>query len=129
MYAAAFAAVIIVLTGAYAAFSSMVAPPSPSVGAAEQAAEPAMPIPDGGAKPAAPGDRGGSEQLGLLAGIIVVLTGGSAWVVHSSRKARRARAAEHDGVTGDGDAGSDDDVPGDRSANDVSVSSGSPTPR
>ncbi len=94
LIAAIFAIVLIGLTGVYVAVSSKVQPTTPEQGAAQQVDSPALPIPDGGAEPTDSGDRGGSGQLALLGGIIVVLGAGAAWVVHSSRRARR----RHDGA-------------------------------
>lgn len=78
----------------YTAIDNWIQPPSPVTGAGQQIDEPGMPIPDGGAKPTSPGDRGGSEQLALMTGLIVVLSGGTAWVYFSSRRAKRRLAVD-----------------------------------
>lgn len=87
--AAVFIVALVGLTLGYVAVATQVQPPSPERGAAQQVDQPALPIPDGGAEPTSSGDRGGVGQLTLLAGIIVVMVGGAAWVVHASRAARR----------------------------------------
>lgn len=52
-----------------------------------------IPRPNSGAAPAESGDRGGALQLGLLAGVVVVLAGGVANIVRQSRRARADRDA------------------------------------
>jgi flagellar basal body-associated protein FliL len=47
--------------------------------------------PDYGQKPKHPGDPGGWEQLALLGLLVVAVGSGTAWVVHTSRKAKRAQ--------------------------------------
>lgn len=47
-----------------------------------------IPRPNSGTAPAEAGDRGGALQLGLLAGVMLVLAGGVANVVRQSRRAR-----------------------------------------
>lgn len=98
-----FTVAMVALTGLYVAVSSVFDPPSPSVGAAEQVDNPALDVPDGGAEPTSAGDRGGSEQLALLGGLVVAIGAGTAWVIHSSRKARRQLAAQRGGTPTDGD--------------------------
>lgn len=99
--AAAFTIFMLVATGVYTVVNDAIQPPNPATGAAQQMDEPALPIPDGGAKPTSSGDRGGTDQVALMWLLIVALGGGSLWVVHSSRKARRRRVdptavGEHD---------------------------------
>jgi len=90
--AAVFSLAIIALTGIYVVVSDVMEPPSPTTGAAEQVDQPALPIPDGGHEPTDAGDRGGSEQLLLMGGLMVAIGLGAAWVVHSSRRAKRRLA-------------------------------------
>jgi hypothetical protein len=47
-----------------------------------------IPRPNEGHKPIDAGDRGGGLQLGLLALMVAVVSGGVAYGVHESRKAR-----------------------------------------
>lgn len=118
--AVVFTIAITAVTGLYVAVSDTVQPPSPQYGAAQQIDEPGMPIANGGAEPEEPGDRGGSQQIAVMVGLVVFIGGGAAWVVHSSRRARR-RLAEQDAdetVELDGPT-----IP------EVSSSTGSPTPR
>lgn len=125
--AAVFAVAMVAMTGLYVVISNAVRPSDPGASAAEQIQRPALPIPDGGEEPIDSGDRGGSQQLLLMAGLVVVFAGGTAWVIHSSRKARRRRAealapaAADDAV----DAGASDTEP----SGSVSASAGSPEPR
>lgn len=124
-----FTAALVVVTGLYVAVSSTVDPPSPDVAAAEQIDNPALVIPDGGQEPTEPGDRGGSQQLALMGGLILALGLGTAWVVHSSRRARRQLAARR------ADAGDDNDDTGARvdidvdGGDPVTTSTASPEPR
>lgn len=126
-----FTIAISALTLAYVAISDVLDPPSASTGAAQQIDEPAMPVPDGGAKPTDPGDRGGSEQLLLMGGLVVALGFGTAWVVHSSRRAKRRLASAPDDrrTASDGADGAEgkDETPGEDAA--VSASTGSQAPR
>lgn len=128
--AAAFTIFMLVATGVYTVVNDAIQPPNPATGAAQQIEEPAMPIPDGGAKPANSGDRGGTDQIALMWLLILALGGGSLWVIHSSRKARRHRV---DPDTVDPDR-VDPDTVGEREVDDLdesmfSGSEGSPGPR
>ncbi len=87
-----FTVVIGIITLLYVATSELTSPPSPESGAAQQVARPAFDVPDGGQKPASASERGGAQQLALMAGLGVVLVGGSAYVVHTSRRARAQMA-------------------------------------
>jgi hypothetical protein len=49
-----------------------------------------IPRPNEGHKPIDAGDRGGGLQLGLLALMVAAVSGGVAYGVHESRKARAA---------------------------------------
>lgn len=60
---------------------------------AEKGRMAAIDQPYSGSEPQHPGDRGGWEQLALLGVITVALTGGTAGVVYSGRRARRRAAA------------------------------------
>ncbi len=84
-----FTLAIAILTGVYVVANDATDPPTPATGAAQQRAEPALDVPDGGHKPKSPGDRGGSEQLALMGGLTVALVGGAAWVISTSRRAQR----------------------------------------
>jgi hypothetical protein len=53
-----------------------------------------IPRPNEGHEPVDAGDRGGSLQLGLLALMVLAVSGGVAYVVHESRKARTAKQAQ-----------------------------------
>ncbi len=130
--AAVFSLAIIALTGIYVVVSDVLEPPSPTTGAAEQVDQPALPIPDGGHEPTDPGDRGGSEQLLLMGGLFVALGLGAAWVVHSSRRAKRRLAAEAAGADADPPEAAEPSPPTgavDSPAPTVTASAGSPEPR
>jgi hypothetical protein len=88
--AIALTAVIVVLTGALVLVTEVLDPPTPQSGSAAQSQAPALDLPDGGHKPTSSGDRGGWEQLALLGLLCGVFGGGVAYLVTSSRRARRA---------------------------------------
>ena len=92
--AVVFAVVMVALTGMYVLGTEATNPPTPAQGAAQQQAQPALDIPDGGHKPLNSGDRGGSQQLALMTGLIVTLSGGAAYLVYASRRNRRRLEAE-----------------------------------
>lgn len=91
--AVALTAVIVVLTGSLVLVSEVWDPPTPQSGSAAQSQAPALDLPDGGHKPTNPGDRGGWEQLALLGLLCVAFAGGAAYLVTSSRRARRSTVA------------------------------------
>jgi hypothetical protein len=132
--AVVFSLAIIALTGIYVVVSDVLEPPSPTTGAAEQVDQPALPIPDGGHEPTDPGDRGGSEQLLLMGGLFVALGLGAAWVVHSSRRAKRRLAAgtvDSDGADTHPAVAEPSAPTGtvDTAAPEITASAGSPEPR
>ena len=86
-------AVIIALTVVFTLSSSAFKPPPGTSGQQNQADNPALDMPYGGAKPDRPGAPGGWEQLALLGLILLAVGGGTAAMVHSGRKARRRNAA------------------------------------
>ena len=88
--AVALTAVIVVLTGSLVLVTEVWDPPTPQSGSAAQSQAPALDLPDGGREPTRPGDRGGWEQLALLGLLCVVFAGGVAYLVTSSRRARRS---------------------------------------
>lgn len=99
--AAVFTVALVGLTGLYVAVSTNVEPPTPDRSAVQEDNQTALPVPDGGAEPTESGDRGGVGQLAVLGGILVVFGGGAAWLVHSSRRARRRHEREHRSTSGD----------------------------
>lgn len=86
--------VIAVMTAIFMMNSSVFKPPPGTSGNEIQQATPAIDEAYGGAHPTRPGDRGGWEQLALLGVIVVAVGGGVTAIVLTSRKARRALAAE-----------------------------------
>ena len=94
--AVSLSAVIIALTVVFMLSSSAFKPAPGTSGQENQADNPALDMPYGGAKPDRPGAPGGWEQLALLGLILAAVGGGTAAMIHSGRKARRRNAAAAD---------------------------------
>lgn len=86
--------VIVAMTVIFMLNSSAFKPPPGTSGPQIQQGTPAIDEAYGGAHPTSPGDRGGWQQLALLGVIVVAVSGGVTTIVLTSRKARRALAAE-----------------------------------
>ncbi len=86
--------------------------------------------PYSGTNPTRSGDRGGAGQLAVMGVMLAIMAGGAAWIVHTSRKARRRQNLEADASTdtGAGSGSRVDELGSDHAPHDPSSPGGAKSP-